>query len=197
MAESERRAILRIGDAMRLSRTKRARLRRQGLAVALLAGALGLTVALPPRPLLVWNASASAPIGLYGVTAPHDIAAGDMVIARLPAPWRALADARRYVPATVPVVKHVAAVPGHSICALGQEIFIDGRWVAGRRLADGHGRLMPWWQGCTTLRDGAVFLFSDSPASFDGRYFGPTQPGDVIGKAHPLWTKPAKDASGG
>lgn len=189
MVENERRAIQRIGDAMRLDRRRRFRLWRCGGAIALLAGALGLTIALPPRPLLVWNASASAPVGLYAVTPPHDITVGDMVIARLAPPWRTFADARRYVPTAVPLVKRVAAAPGDTVCALGQEIFIDGQWRAKRRLSDGRGRTMPWWQGCTTLRDGALFLLTDNPASFDGRYFGSTEHTDVIGRAQLLWSR--------
>ena len=86
-------------------------------------------------------------------------------------------------------VKRVAAAPGDTVCALGQEIFIDGQWRAKRRLSDGRGRTMPWWQGCTTLRDGALFLLTDNPASFDGRYFGSTEHTDVIGRAQLLWSR--------
>jgi conjugative transfer signal peptidase TraF len=155
----------------------------------MLIGALGMTIVIPLRPLLVWNASASAPIGLYGVTAPQDVVTGDMVIARVPKGWRSLASRRRYIPAKVPLVKRVAAAPGDTVCSVGPEIVIDGRLRAERRPMDGRGRLMPWWQGCTTLRDGAVFLLNADPASFDGRYFGPTDRSDIIGRAHPLWTR--------
>jgi len=152
MVESEHRAILRAGDAIRQARTRRSRLRRRGYALAVLIGAVGLTTVQPLRPMLVWNASASAPLGFYSVTAPHDLAVGDMVIARLPAAWRGLADARRYLPATVPLVKRVLAAPGDTVCALGQEIFLNGRRVAARRSADGAGRPMPWWTGCAVRR---------------------------------------------
>lgn len=187
MATDERHAILRIGDAIRHERANGKRLRRRSFGVASLAGALALTILLPLRPLLVWNASASAPTGLYGVTAPYDIAADDIVIARLSPAWRTLADARRYVPAEVPLVKRVAAGPGDTVCAAGEEIFINGRWRTARRMKDGQGRTMPWWDGCLTLRQGAVFLLTDNPASFDGRYFGPTERQDIIGRAHLLW----------
>lgn len=189
MTDTERRALLRIGDGLRSDRAYRLRLRRRGSAVAVLVGALGLTLAAPIRPLLVWNATPSAPVGLYAISAPHDVARGDMVIARLSPPWRALADARRYVPASVPLVKRVAAQPGDTVCARGNAIFIDGNLRARRRLFDGHGLLMPWWQGCTTLREGMVLLLNDNPASFDGRYLGPTKRGDIVGRAHLLWSR--------
>src|SRR3546814_12886665 len=113
----------------------------------------------------VCSSDLSAPVGLYAVSAPHDVERGDMVIARLSPPWRTLADARRYVPANVPLVKRVAAAPGDTVCARGNAVFIDGNLRARRRLSDGQSRLMPWWQGCTTLRDGSRFLLNDKPAS--------------------------------
>src|SRR3546814_18553158 len=70
MTDTERRALLRIGDALRSDRAYRLRLRRRGSAIAVLIGALGLTLAAPIRPLLVWNATPSAPVGLYAVSPP-------------------------------------------------------------------------------------------------------------------------------
>ncbi|QCI79108.1 hypothetical protein E6W36_04565 [Hankyongella ginsenosidimutans] len=52
--------------------------------IGLGAAALATTIALPPTPWLVWNASASAPIGLYAVSGRQDIASGDMVLVRCP-----------------------------------------------------------------------------------------------------------------
>ncbi|WP_245942260.1 S26 family signal peptidase [Sphingomonas gilva] len=166
------------------------RLRRNAAALGALAVALAATIAVPPRPLLVWNASASAPIGLYAVRSADALATGDMVIARLPEPSRQLAARRHYLPANVPLVKRVAAQSGDTICALGTRIFVNGRRVAKRLAADGVGRPMPGWSGCVTLREGALFLLmTDSPASFDGRYFGPTEYRDIIGKATLLWAR--------
>lgn len=149
---------------------------------------IGLTIAFPPAPRLVWNASASAPIGLYAVTPGAAIDPGDMVIARVPEALRMMAARRRYIPANVPLVKHVAAAAGDEVCALGGQIFVNGRWLAERRVADAKGRRMPWWNGCVRLRGRQLFLLmSDSPASFDGRYFGVTEGSQVVGKARLLW----------
>jgi len=155
--------------------------------IGLGAAALATTIALPPTPWLVWNASASAPIGLYAVSGRQDIASGDMVLVRVPDRWRRLAAERRYIPINIPLVKRVAAAPGDRVCARGREIYVNGHPVAERREADGRGRPMPWWNGCVMLRSGALFLLMDSPDSFDGRYFGPTSRGDVIGEARLLW----------
>lgn len=178
------------GDALRAARLRRTRLRRSVAAGA--AGAagivlLGATIVTPPPPRLLWNASASAPIGLYAVSPGAPLARGDMVIAWAPPGPRLLAAQRHYLPVNVPLVKHVRGVPGDRICAIGDTIRINGRVAAVRLTRDPAGRPLPWWRGCGTLRDGALLLLSDPPASFDGRYFGPTSARDVIGKAIPLW----------
>ena len=113
--------------------------------------ALGMTMIDPPAPRLVWNASASAPRGLYRVSPDAAIAAGDMVIARTPAPWRILAARRHYLPANVPLVKRVAATRGDRVCARGRTVSINGIASAMRRAHDGRGRPLPWWDGCRRL----------------------------------------------
>lgn len=151
---------------------------------------LGVTIASPPAPRLVWNASASAPIGLYFVSPGAPVRIGDMVVARTPVAVRNLAARRRYLPANVPLVKRIAATRSDIVCAFGQGIFVNGHWVAERRDRDGQGRPMPWWSGCRTLaNDELLLLIADSPDSFDGRYFGVTHIGDVIGKAVLLWRR--------
>lgn len=167
------------------------RCRRIVPAVALISLGVGifLTIARPPRPILVWNASASAPIGLYGIGGVGRIAKDDMVIARLAEPYRALAASRHYLPANVPLVKRIAAVPGDRVCARGSRVFVDGRAVAARLKVDTRGRAMPWWNGCIRLgANQLMLLMTDNPASFDGRYFGVSARRDVIGRARVLWT---------
>lgn len=48
---------------------------------------------------------------------------------------------------------------------------------------------MPTWTGCTRLHGPQLFLLMDNAASFDGRYFGPTEGKDIIGKARLLWRR--------
>lgn len=159
-----------------------------GAAIAVTA--LAATLLWPPRPLLVWNASASSPLGLYLVAAPGDVEAGDMVIAWAPPDARRLGAERYYLPSNVPLVKRVAAVAGDRVCAVGEAIFINGHLETRRRAADGAGRPMPWWTGCEDLRGGDLFLLTPSvPDSFDGRYFGITRAPQVVGKARLLWAR--------
>lgn len=157
-----------------------------GIGVGLLIS----TIAVNPAPRLVWNASASAPVGLYSNRPSAPIARGDMVIARVPEAMRAMAAARGYIPAEVPLVKRVAAVPGDTVCALGQEILLNGRQVGERLLVDGAGRDLPQWQGCARLADDQLFLMMPATAtSFDGRYFGLSKASDIAGRASALWTR--------
>jgi conjugative transfer signal peptidase TraF len=176
------------GDALRQARVRRRILLRRAVFTAAGILAVGITIVTPPHLRLVWNASASAPLGLYGVSPGAAIEPGDMVIAHMPPRYRMLAATRHYLPANVPLVKHVAAAPGDEICARGAVIFLNGEPIATRLASDGNGRPMPWWSGCVQLRGRQLFLLmTGSPASFDGRYFGVTDGDLVVGKARLLW----------
>lgn len=175
-------------DQSRSPRTDRQTRTRLVLIAAVGSIALAATIAVPPRPLLVWNASESAPVGLYRVASGVPIAHGDMVIAWVPAPARMLAARRHYLPANVPLVKRVAAIAGDTICAVGPLVSVNGRMVAERRRFDPSHRRLPWWEGCVTLGKGELLLLmTHAPSSFDGRYFGPTRASDVIGRARLVW----------
>jgi conjugative transfer signal peptidase TraF len=187
-------------DAFRRAIAGRARRRRRlgiALTIVIAAAPLLLTLVLRPRLLLVWNVSASAPVGLYVVHPGGMPARGDLVIVPTPATVRQLAAERRYLPVDVPLVKRVAAAGGDRICASGKLIWIDGREAAVRRRTDTVGRAMPWWRGCRTLGKGEIFLLGAGPDSFDGRYFGITRRRDLLGRAVLIWAKPAKGSSHG
>jgi len=138
-------------------------------------------------PRLVWNASASAPMGLYFV-AGESFTRGDLVLATAPDDPRKLANARGYLPATVPLVKRVAAMSGDQICADGDQILINGTVVAARLKTDSEGRLLPVWSGCHVLDHQVFLLIAGVSGSFDGRYFGAIPTTAVIGRLLPLWT---------
>lgn len=177
------------------------RRRRSRLAIAALIGCTAAPLAastLWKAPvLLVWNASASAPIGLYRVHGGTRVRRGDLVLARTPRPFRSLAARRHYLPANVPLVKRVAAVSGDRVCADGSGISINGGRLVARHGFDPAGRPMPTWNGCRRLGRGEYFLLMDSPLSFDGRYFGVTDSSLIVGRAELLWAKPAKGSGNG
>lgn len=177
------------GEALRIRKEAHRRLRRRMLSVGLGTGIVLGAAVFPPTPRLIWNASASAPIGLYRVTPGAPVTKGDMVAARLPESFRDLAAARRYIPRDVPLMKRIAAEAGDEVCALSDQVFVNGRPVARRKKVDAMGRAMPSWHGCRMLRRQQLFLLMDSPGSFDGRYFGVSDGVDLIGKARLLWRR--------
>lgn len=192
MPEARNLPLSRWGEEIRRTRVARREQRSRSAAAAVAAFTVTALVASmfwQPRPLLVWNASASAPVGLYAVTSSDHVRAGEMVIAWTPEPARALAAERRYLPSNVPLVKRVGAVAGDRVCAIGEAIWVNGRHVGARREVDGVGRAMPAWTGCRELMAGEYFLLMESPDSFDGRYFGVTRREDLVGRAVLLWAR--------
>jgi len=165
------------------------RLRLTMLAGIVAVAAIVAPLALRPAPRLVWNMTPSAPIGLYLVSPGAPATRGDMVVARLPPGVRTLADRRRYVPASVPVVKRIGAVAGDGVCADGPWLWIAGRRVARRLARDRRGRPLSEWRGCRTLAASEILLLGGAADSFDGRYFGPQSRSTIIGTARLIWAR--------
>ena len=155
---------------------------------------LGIASVASFAPKLIWNASASTPIGFYDLAAPHDLKRGDLVAVM---PEKPLADfivARGYIGRGVPLLKHVAALPGQTVCRTGPAVAIDAAFVGDALERDSRGRALPVWQGCRRIADGEVFLMNTAVAdSLDGRYFGALPAREIIGKATPLYTDEAGD----
>jgi len=154
---------------------------------------LGSSAFVDPPKTLIWNASASAPVGLYAVQAANDLAVTDLV-AVMPPPLIAefLAD-RGYLPNGMPLLKRILALPGQTICRNGLDILAYGATYGRARERDKAGRKLPVWQGCRRLADDELFLMNDAPDSVDGRYFGPFSRRSVIGRVLPVWTDEAGD----
>ncbi|PHR19449.1 MAG: S26 family signal peptidase [Sphingopyxis sp.] len=169
--------------AQRIRAERRKRLPRWMVAMGIGSAVLMATIALPPRPLFVWNASASTPIGLYYIGSRAALKRGDPVAVWLPELMRRFAAERRYLPRNIPALKRVAAINGDTVCAAGKHVYVEGKLTAERQSVDTKGRAMPLWEGCKTLGQGELFLLnSDAKNSFDGRYIGITKASDVIGK---------------
>ncbi|CAD7338110.1 S26 family signal peptidase [Sphingomonadales bacterium 58] len=151
------------------------------------AAAFIIIAAVDPLPRLIWNASASAPIGLYRIHPDRDPAIGTLVAVTPPEHLARWLSARGYLPEGVPLLKYVVAKAGQRVCRIGAVVSVDGRHVASARAHDGKGRPLPVWQGCRTLEPGEIFLLNPSVSnSLDGRYFGPLPASTVIGRATPL-----------
>jgi conjugative transfer signal peptidase TraF len=141
-----------------------------------------------PMPRLLWNASASVPVGLYAIHPAGRLTAGELLVVRPPAPLAQFMAARGYLALGVPLIKHVAALPGQIVCRSQLTITVDGIVEAEALNRDARGRELPVWQGCRAVQTGKFFLMNAGiPDSFDGRYFGQVPDSTIIGSATPLW----------
>ena len=155
--------------------------------LAVLAVAAAFAVDIPTK--LVWNATASAPIGFYTIAPAGRLAVSELVAIMPPEPLAAFVVQRGYVGDGVPLMKRVAGLPGQQLCRTGRAITVDGVEMGDALDHDRIGRALPVWQGCRVIADGQLFLMNwDVPDSLDGRYFGPIPASSVIGRALPLLT---------
>ena len=157
------------------------------MSIAIVAQALSMVT--KPAPRLLWNASASVPIGFYSVEPVDQLAVTDLVVAMPSNSLATFLAERGYVPLGVPLIKRILALRGQLVCRNQLAISVDGIPMGTALAHDRRGRPLPVWQGCRAIAQGEVFLMNwDEPASFDGRYFGPMPLRAIIGRATPLWT---------
>jgi len=173
--------------------------RRWTIATVSVASLFGVSFAavavFDPLPRVVWNASASAPIGLYRIVPDRDPTRGALVAVTPPAPLARWLAERGYLGEDVPLLKQVAAKPGQRVCRIGAVVSVDMRPVVVARDHDGISRPLPVWQGCRTLHAGELLMLNpDHADSMDGRYFGPLPASTVLGRAVPILTRDTPDA---
>jgi conjugative transfer signal peptidase TraF len=154
---------------------------------------LAIIIAKPP-PQIIWNASPSVPVGLYAVDHLPRPQRGDLVIVT-PAPRLARYLAQRgYLPLGIPLLKHVAALPGDTVCRFASVITINGHIAAIAQERDRQGRPLPNWQGCRHIDQEEFFLLNTAADSLDGRYFGVTPSSALTGHARPLLVRNTRSA---
>jgi type IV secretory pathway protease TraF len=153
--------------------------------VAVLAGmALAAASFLPRRPMLVWNFTASAPVGLYrALPRPASgpiTARGDWVAVEPSPASRTMMVELGILERGRLLVKRVAAVAGDEVCRAGVEVRINGRLAATARTTSSSDVPLPTWSGCRRLGPNDVFLLGQAEGSFDGRYFGITGTDEIV-----------------
>jgi conjugative transfer signal peptidase TraF len=147
------------------------------------------TIGEKPTPRFVWNASESVAIGLYHVQPLHRPIVSDLVVALPPEPLATILVQGGYLPRHVPLLKHILALSGQTVCRNDLLITVNGIVMGAAREHDRRGRQLPVWQGCRLVAEGEIFLMNrEEPASLDGRYFGPISAAAIVGRAKPLWT---------
>lgn len=158
-------------------------------ATALSVTLIVLPAVAPWSPRVLWNASASVPVGLYRLHSVGHLTIGDLVAVQPPPALTDYLDARGYLPRGVPLLKHIVALEGALVCRSGDAITVDHLRLGHAHAQDRYGRDLPIWRGCHRLGAGEVFLMNpDAPDSLDGRYFGPLQLTAITARLTPLWT---------
>ncbi|SEG16539.1 S26 family signal peptidase [Bosea lathyri] len=164
---------------------------RAGYVMATYFATMGVAIAaFLPLPLkLVWNASASTPIGLYAIGPAERLEITDLVAVDAPEPLATFLADGGYLPRGVPLLKRVAGISGQRVCRTGRTISVDGIDIAEALERDRLGRALPTWRGCRLIATGEIFLVNAQVRdSLDGRYFGPISTSSIIGRATPLYT---------
>lgn len=143
-----------------------------------LVASLGLAAHHPTDVALI-NESPSLPRGLYVRDFRGQPSPGAIVAMPQPDVARAyLGD--RGMPATVLLIKRVAAREGDRVCRTAGRVVTPERTVVAS-LVDRNGAALPQWRGCRVLESGELFLLGDTAESFDSRYFGPVHRRRVTG----------------
>jgi conjugative transfer signal peptidase TraF len=154
-----------------------------------MAAALACVPAFVPiRPALIWNATASTPVGLYRLRPANGLHVRELVAAMPPEPIASFLAHGGFLPRGVPLLKHIAALAGQIVCRAGDTVTVDGAVIGKAHDLDSRGRPLPRWSSCRTLTRDEVFLMNPAvPDSLDGRYFGPLPASSIVGQAIPVW----------
>ncbi|MQB35442.1 S26 family signal peptidase [Agrobacterium tumefaciens] len=159
------------------------------LATSIAAMGAAADAVVPTSTKLIWNATASAPIGLYTVEPADAIEVPELVAVLPPEPLASFMISRGYIGSGVPLLKRVLGLPGQRVCRIGRAITVDAIDMGEALERDRMGRELPSWQGCRMVAEGQLFLMNwEVPDSLDGRYFGLLPASAVIGLAVPLYT---------
>lgn len=160
------------------------------IAITAAGAVLGAASLAPTQPALVWNFSKSLPTGLYSITRSPP-AKGDLVVLAPAGHTRETLFAFAALREDRLLIKQLAAIAGDRVCRAANLVTINGAPAAiAKAHADG-AQPLPAWSGCRDLRRSDVLVLAPHPSSFDSRYFGPIDKGQIIGIAHPVLTFPS------
>ena len=94
-------------------------------ATNIAASVVALSAWYHPVPKLVWNASASVPIGLYRIEPADALVITELVLVKPPNPIGAFLAEGGFLPAGMPMLKRIAALSGQRICRIESVVTVD------------------------------------------------------------------------
>jgi len=168
-----------------------------GIATALLLGMLVAAFVLRAQGLRI-NTSASEPVGIYWMQ-PYrgeTLVRGQLIAFCPPINQRDYPFVLKGSCAggTEPFLKQVLAVPGDRVRAGAQGVCINGQPLADskpKERSEAAQQPLPHWRGERRLGAGEFWVYGsgDPKNSFDSRYYGPIQAGQIISVEKPSGLK--------
>lgn len=138
---------------------------------------------------IVYNVSASVPVGLYRVVDPH-FDEGDLVAVcpEPPSQTRYIAHGFR-CNGYAPLLKQVVASAGDAVSVTPKGVRVNGALLDDSRPLpqDRLGNPLTWFIGRDLTHNEVFIVSTQTPHSFDSRYFGPVAANQIVGRVQPLW----------
>jgi type IV secretory pathway protease TraF len=108
------------------------------------------TISVKPTTHYLWNASESAPVGLYLIQPTGRLFVTELLAVEPPEPLATFLADGRYLPRGIPMLKRVLALPGHSRRrSVPHELAVGG--LAGWTILRGTANERDCWSGGTCL----------------------------------------------
>ena len=138
---------------------------------------------------IVINTSPSVAPGIY-LRVDERPAVGRIVDFRIPArAWPYIRERTGHAGRRWYILKPIAAGPGDEVNTMGRWLYINDRKIAPIYTHDEKGRLLPHWRADCVLGPHEYFVYSSRIwNSFDSRYYGPIQQGQITAVRAPLVT---------
>jgi conjugative transfer signal peptidase TraF len=138
------------------------------------------------------NITESEPLGLYRMKKlERPPRRGEMVFLTVPETYHQYVYGRKWLPAGIPLLKHVGAVPGDFFCSQDSSFAINGTVTGPVYRTDETGLPLPHLEGCQQIIEGQFLPVAvHIKRSFDGRYMGPVPVTRILGLASPIWVLP-------
>src|SRR3546814_13706623 len=126
---------------------------RWGTLVTMVAAVnvVAISMWINPPPKLIWNASASVPIGFYTVRPASDLRIGDLAVVTPPDDVAVFLSTGGYLPLGVPLITPVAALPVQHVFRTCVVITIDAKPVCAARAQDRIHRTLPLSDWCRVV----------------------------------------------
>lgn len=129
---------------------------------------------------VLYNHSASLPVGWYVASQTEHFQRDDIVLLRQPK----AAERFGCVRATSKIFKRIIAMEKDRVCIREGVITVNDQMAFGKTDARLHKQLI--WRGCKRIESGQVFLATEHPQSCDSRFYGPVPQNLLWGTARRL-----------